>query len=185
MYHVKNMETIYWTCGGVANMVNIINVRLNSFFLGSHNSHEVTLPRKSQFLGTSQWEVTFSGKSHFWEIDKPMPPTLFSRTREGHICWEVKFPGKSHFKRKSHFPVSQISWKIKFPQEITFPEKLHSQKIIFQKLTFPGKSHFPVSNISEEVTYPVNSYFTQKFTSSRKFASFRKFTFSQKVTSGN
>ena len=25
----KNMETIYWTCGGVANMVNIIIVRLN------------------------------------------------------------------------------------------------------------------------------------------------------------
>ena len=24
----KNMETIYWTCGGVANMVNIIVVRL-------------------------------------------------------------------------------------------------------------------------------------------------------------
>ena len=26
----KNMETIYWTCGGVANIVNIIIVRLNS-----------------------------------------------------------------------------------------------------------------------------------------------------------
>ena len=36
------METIYWTCGGVANMINIISVKLNSFFLGSHNSQEVT-----------------------------------------------------------------------------------------------------------------------------------------------
>ena len=42
----KNMETIYWTCGGVANMVNIIIVGLNSFSLGSNNSQEVTIPRK-------------------------------------------------------------------------------------------------------------------------------------------
>ena len=31
----KNMETIYWTCGGVANMVNIIIVRLNNSKLSS------------------------------------------------------------------------------------------------------------------------------------------------------
>ena len=60
----KNMETIYWTCGGVANMINIISVKLNSFFLGSHNFQEVTLPGKSQFQGSSIfWEVTFLGKS--------------------------------------------------------------------------------------------------------------------------
>ena len=28
----KNMETIYWTCGGVANMVNNIIARLNLTF---------------------------------------------------------------------------------------------------------------------------------------------------------
>ena len=32
----KNMETIYWTCGGVANMVNIIIVRLNSMDWDDH-----------------------------------------------------------------------------------------------------------------------------------------------------
>ena len=29
----KNMETIYWTCGGVANMVNIIIVRFQIIIL--------------------------------------------------------------------------------------------------------------------------------------------------------
>ena len=67
----KNMETIYWTCGGVANMVNIIIVRLNSFFLGSHNSQEVTLPRKSQL----PCAITFSS-SHYppLHLDWPHAP---------------------------------------------------------------------------------------------------------------
>ena len=67
----KNMETIYWTCGGVANMVNIIIVGLNSFFLGSHNSQEVTLPRKSQL----PCAITFSS-SHYppLRLDWPHAP---------------------------------------------------------------------------------------------------------------
>ena len=67
----KNMETIYWTCGGVANMVNIIIVGLNSFFLGSHNSQEVTLPRKSQL----PCAITFSS-SHYppLHLDWPHAP---------------------------------------------------------------------------------------------------------------
>ena len=69
--YLKNMETIYWTCGGVANMVNIIIVRLNSFFLGSHNSQEVTLPRKSQL----PCAITFSS-SHYppLHLDWPHAP---------------------------------------------------------------------------------------------------------------
>ena len=35
LYGNKNMETIYWTCGGVANMVNSIIVRLNNAKLSS------------------------------------------------------------------------------------------------------------------------------------------------------
>ena len=68
---LKNMETIYWTCGGVANMVNIIIVRLKSFFLGSHNSQEVTLPRKSQL----PCAITFSS-SHYppLHLDWPHAP---------------------------------------------------------------------------------------------------------------
>ena len=68
---LKNMETIYWTCGGVANMVNIIIVGLNSFFLGSHNSQEVTLPRKSQL----PCAITFSS-SHYppLHLDWPHAP---------------------------------------------------------------------------------------------------------------
>ena len=68
---LKNMETIYWTCGGVANMVNIIIVRLHSFFLGSHNSQEVTLPRKSQL----PCAITFSS-SHYppLHLDWPHAP---------------------------------------------------------------------------------------------------------------
>ena len=68
---LKNMETIYWTCGGVANKVNIIIVRLNSFFLGSHNSQEVTLPRKSQL----PCAITFSS-SHYppLHLDWPHAP---------------------------------------------------------------------------------------------------------------
>ena len=67
----KNMETIYWTCGGVANMVNIIIVGLNLFFLGSHNSQEVTLPRKSQL----PCAITFSS-SHYppLHLDWPHAP---------------------------------------------------------------------------------------------------------------
>ena len=67
----KNMETIYWTCGGVANMVKIIIVGLNSFFLGSHNSQEVTLPRKSQL----PCAITFSS-SHYppLHLDWPHAP---------------------------------------------------------------------------------------------------------------
>ena len=145
----KNMETIYWTCGGVANMVNIINVRLNSFFLGSHNSQEVTLPRKSQFLGSNIfWEVAFLGNwqtnaTHAFQQDPGRSHLLGSQ-----ISWEVTFQKKITFPSKSNF------LKNKIIQEVTFPEKLHSQKIIFRKLTFPGKSHFPVSYISQEVTYP-------------------------------
>ena len=70
-HYRKNMETIYWTCGGVANMVNIIIVGLNSFFLGSHNSQEVTLPRKSQL----PCAITFSS-SHYppLHLDWPHAP---------------------------------------------------------------------------------------------------------------
>ena len=119
------METIYWTCGGVANMINILSVKLNSFFLGSHNSQEVTLPGKSHFLGSRIF-------------GKVLSPIL---TNPCHPCFsaapvKVKFAGKSYFKRNSHFLGSLTS------QEVTFSLKKH----------FPGsqisrKSHIPEIHI--------------------------------------
>ena len=186
----KNMETIYWTCGGVANMVNIINVRLNSFFLGSHNSQEVTLPRKSQFLGSNIfWEVTFLGKSLalYWQTQchpcfsaGPVKVKYAGKSnflgshisKETHISWEVLFPRKSHFLWKNislevKFPGNHIYWKFTFYPEINFfPEFQIFPGNHFWEFTFPGTSHFP-----------------WKLTSSRNLTcSSRNFKFSREIT---
>ena len=157
------METIYWTCGGVANMINIISVKLNSFFLGSHNSQEVTLPGKSQFQGSNIfWEVAFLGKSL----------ALYWQTHASHAFQQDPW--------RSNLLGSQISREVTFQKKLTFPGKSYfpGSHIYFEK-TFPGKSNF------QEVTYPRNSHYTQKLTSSQKFISSRNFTFSQKITSEN
>ena len=158
----KNMETIYWTCGGVANMINILSVKLNSFFLGSHNSQEVTLPGKSQFQWSNIfWEVVFLGKSLalYWQTlaihafqQHPWRSNLLGShiSKETHISWEVLLP------RKSHFLWKNISLEVKFPgnhiyRKFTFyPEINFFRNFKFSREITSGNSHYPELHIFPE-----------------------------------
>ena len=138
---LNKIETIYWTCSGVANMAIIIIVRLNLLFLGSHNSQKVTL-LESQI----SWEVTFQKKITF-----PGESNLlkYQLSPVNHISQEVTFPEKL-FSGSSHFPLKLI-----FFRKFTSSRKVKlSREIISLNFTFIIKSHFPEIHI-----FPWNSFF--------------------------
>ena len=177
-------------------MVNIIIVRLNSLFL------EVTIPGKSQFLGSHIFGKVFSPI-----LTNPCNPTFSAGPGK------VTFAGKSNFLGRHLSKGNQVSQEVQFPEKSNSPAKSHFQKnyiprshisqdvtfsgsYIFWKLTHPGKSYFPGSHIFFEITFPGKSnfqkvtfygisHFNQKFISSRKFTSSTNFTFSGEIASGN